>query len=200
MSEPPRPRPAVTWQAIVAATVLALTAAGMVLFVASRDEAGETAAGDGTTSESVLLRPADEVPDDPLGVEFTTADGANGTLRGLLDGEPLVVNLFASWCPPCIAEMPDFEAVSRDVGEQVRFFGLAVNDRPEDASRIVADTGITYEWSRDPRGDIAGAFGITAMPSTVLIAPDGEVVHIQPGAVGPDELRSLLDEHLGVAV
>ncbi|MGK2929885.1 MAG: TlpA family protein disulfide reductase, partial [Acidimicrobiales bacterium] len=121
-----------------------------------------------------------------------------GVLRDLAGAEPLVVNLFASWCPPCIAEMPDFEAVSAALGDEVRFFGLAVTDRPEDASRIVEETGVTYDWSRDIQGDIAAGFGVTTMPSTIFITKDGEVAHIQSGALDQDRLRALIDEHLGV--
>jgi thiol-disulfide isomerase/thioredoxin len=198
MTESPRSRTGLPWQAYVAATVLALVAAGLVLFVAANrddDEGGESA-----TAESVELRPIDEVPDgDPLDIPFTDVDGTTRTIRDLLGDEPLVVNYFASWCPPCIAEMPDLQAVSEDMGDDVQFFGLAVTDRPEDATRIVERTGVTYPWSRDIKGDVAAAFGITTMPSTMFITPDGDVVHTQPGAVDQDKLRSLIAEHLAVA-
>ncbi len=200
MSEPSRSRPALPWQAIVAATVLALTAAGMVLVFASGD--GE-AAGDGSTAQTLDLRPDEGLDDrDPLDVEFTDVDGATGTIRDVVadaDGAPVVVNFFASWCPPCISEMPDFEAVSQALGDEVVFFGLAVQDRPEDASRIVDDTGITYDWSRDIRGDIVGAAGVVQMPSTLFVSADGEIVEIQGGALDPDRLRDLIEEHLGVS-
>lgn len=186
------------WQAVVAATALALTAAGLVLLYASnRDDDSDTAAD--AEAEALELRPLEDVPDgDPLEIAFTRDDDTTGTLRDVVGSDPVVVNLFASWCPPCIAEMPDFESVSQDLGDDVRFFGLAVNDRPEDAARIVEETGISYGWARDPKGDIAAAFGVTNMPSTILLSPDGEIVHIQSGAVDEEELRTLVDEHLGV--
>lgn len=198
MTEPPRSRTGLPWQAYVAATVLALAAAGLVLVVAANrgdDDGGEDAA-----AGSVELRPIDEIPDgNPLDIAFTDVDGTSRTIRDLLGDEPLVVNYFASWCPPCIAEMPDFQAVSEEVGGDVLFFGMAFNDRPEDATRIVERTGVTYPWSRDIKGDVAAAFGITTMPSTMFITPDGDVAHIQPGAVDQDKLRTLIEEHFGVA-
>ena len=196
---PPRRRSSLPWQVIVAATVLALTAAGLVLVVAARDGDDGAAAADRTT-DTLTLRPVDDVPTgDPLDIEFTDVDGTTGTLRGLVGEQPMVVNFFASWCPPCVGEMPDFEAVSQELGDDVRFVGLAVTDRPEDASRIVDQTGITYKWSRDVRGDIAGAVGITSMPSTLFISTDGEIVDIQAGAVDADQLRSLIAKHLSVS-
>ena len=203
MSEPSRSRPALPWQAIVAATVLALTAAGMVLvFASGGGDERDVDAADGSTAQTLELRPDDGLDDrDPLDVEFTDVDGTTGTIRDVVadaDGAPVVVNFFASWCPPCISEMPDFEAVSQELAGDVVFFGLAVQDRPEDASRIVDDTGITYDWSRDIRGDIVGAAGVVQMPSTLFVSADGEVVEIQGGALDPDRLRDLIEEHLGV--
>ncbi len=195
MSAPSRSRPGLPWQAVVAATVLALTAAAMVFVIAGGNDSDAAVERDGTTVE---LRPDDGQVRDVLDVEFTDVDGTTGTIRDLLDGTPMVVNFFASWCPPCIGELPDFEAVSQEFGGQVGFFGVAVQDRPEDATGIIDDTGVTYPWSRDIRGDIVGAAGVVQMPSTMFISADGAVVEIHGGAVDADRLRALIDEHLGV--
>jgi cytochrome c biogenesis protein CcmG/thiol:disulfide interchange protein DsbE len=191
-----RPRRALPWQAVVAATVLALIAAGLVL-AALADGNGDTRAVEAT--DTVELTPADQVPKgDPLDIEFTDVDGTTSTLRDQLGDAPMVVNFFASWCPPCIGEMPDFEAVSQDLGDRVDFFGLAVTDRPEDASRIVEETGVTYPWSRDIRGDIAGAAEVVQMPTTMFISADGTIEAFHAGAVDQEKLRALIEEHLGV--
>ena len=193
-------RPALPWQAVVAATVLALIAAGLVLVVAADRNGDDRAGAPADPATSIELRPADEVPSgDPLDIEFTDPDGDTGTIRDRLDGVPVVVNFFASWCPPCIKEMPDFESVSADFGERVDFLGLAVTDRPEDARRIVDETGITYPWARDVRGDIAGAVGVVQMPTTIFVSADGTVAEVHAGAVDEDDLRRLVEEHLGVA-
>ncbi|WP_436793797.1 TlpA family protein disulfide reductase [Actinospongicola halichondriae] len=196
MSAPSRLRSALPWQAVVAATVLALTAAALVLVIAGGNDDEASVESGGTTVE---LRPDDGEERDVLDVEFTDVDGTTGTIRDLFDGTPMVVNFFASWCPPCIGELPDFEAVSQQMAGRVEFFGLAVQDRPEDASGIIDDTGVTYDWSRDIRGDIVGAAEIVQMPSTMFISADGEVVEIQGGALDADRLRSLIEEHLGVS-
>lgn len=197
MSDTSRPRFALPWQAVVAATVLALTAAILVLVIAADDGGEDTPAAGGP---SVELRPDDGLDDrDPLDVEFTDVDGTTGTIRDFVDGKPTVVNFFASWCTPCVAEMPDFEAVSQALRDEVDFLGIAVQDRPEDATRIVESTGITYEWSRDIRGDIVGAAGVVQMPSTMFVSADGEVVEIQGGALDQERLRELIDEHLDVS-
>lgn len=187
-------RSALTWPVLAVATVLAVFAAGGVLLLAMSggdDDADKT--------PSLTLTPeADVATGDPLDIAFTDVDGETGTLRDLLDGRPVVVNFFASWCTPCIAEMPDFEAVAQDVGDDVLFIGLAVQDRPEDATRIVDSTGITYRWSRDIRGDIANAFGATNMPTTIFLNPDGSEADAHSGALDADDLRAAISEALGV--
>lgn len=205
MSEPSRSRSALPWQAVVAATVLALTAAAMVFVVLSGGDDETVNAGPGvdlSTAPSVQLRPDDGLDDrDPLDVEFTDVDGTTGTIRDFVEaaGTPVVVNFFASWCPPCVAEMPDFETVSQAVNGDVTFLGIAVQDRPEDAERIVESTGISYDWTRDISGDIVGAAGVIQMPSTMFIGADGTVEKVQGGALEADRLRALIGEHLGMA-
>ncbi len=204
MSDTPSPRSALPWQAVVAATVLALTAAAMVFVI--MDDGGDASVDTGSAAVDLSTVPSvDLVPDDglderdPLDVEFTDVDGTTGTIRDFIGDEPVVVNFFASWCPPCIGEMPDFEAVSQELAGKVDFLGIAVQDRPEDATEIVERTGITYDWTRDIRGDIVGAAGVVQMPTTMFISPDGTVMKVQGGALDPDGLRDLIEEHLGVA-
>lgn len=189
------PRVGLPWQVYVAATVLAALAAGAVLwFAAGSDDDG----GDTATGETLPLIPADDVPDDPLAVTLTDIDDSTATLADRLDGRPTVVNFFASWCTPCVKEMPDFEAVHQQLGDRVAFLGVAVTDRPREVTRIVERTGVTYPYTRDIRGDMAGAAEVVQMPSTMFVSADGEVVRLHAGAVDDGELRDLIEEHLGV--
>lgn len=192
MDEPTPARSSLPWPAVVVATVLALVAAGFVIALGTGDDETSAPPVDG----ALELTPADATPGDPFEAEIIDADGTRGTLADRV-GEPMVVNFFASWCTPCITEMPDLEAAHREVGDDIHFVGLAVQDRPEDAERITEDTGITYDWARDPRGDVANAIGVTQMPTTVFISADGEVVHRHSGVIDDDELLALIDEHLG---
>lgn len=186
-----------SWPVVVAATVLALLAGGGVILLAAGGSDDDTSADPGDDGAITLEEPA--VPkDDPLGVEVTLQDGSTQPLRDILGDKPTVVNFFASWCPPCIAEMPDFQTVSQEAGTEVDFIGVALQDRPEDASRIVEQTGITYPWYRDIRGDLLAAFGGIQMPSTVFIDADGSILELKSGTVSINELRGRLGEHFEV--
>ncbi|MDZ7674497.1 MAG: TlpA disulfide reductase family protein [Acidimicrobiales bacterium] len=198
MTEPTRTRSPITWPAVAVATLLALLAAGAVLLLASDDGSDDTQPADGALD----LRLEDEVPSgDPADIEFTDPDDDSaGTIGGLIDGRPMVVNFFASWCTPCVAEMPDFQTVSEELDGRVDFVGLANQDRPEDAARTVETTGVTYPWYRDARGDIVAATGSVQMPTTAFFDAEGNMVEVHAGALDAGELRSMIEEHLGVSV
>jgi cytochrome c biogenesis protein CcmG/thiol:disulfide interchange protein DsbE len=109
-------------------------------------------------------------------------------------GTPLVINLFASNCAPCIAEMPAFEAVHQELGDDVAFLGLNIQDQVSAASALVEKTGVTYDIARDPSGELARALGMVVMPSTYFVSAEGTVVDAKAGAMDADELRRRIDE------
>lgn len=126
---------------------------------------------------------------------FETFEGASTSLAAF--DEPLVVNFWASWCPPCVAEMPDFERVHQAVHDEVRFVGINTQDVREDADRLAEQTGVTYDLALDPDGDLFRDFEVVAMPSTFFVDAQGTVVHRHAGLLTEQQLRDLIDEHLG---
>jgi peroxiredoxin len=145
---------------------------------------------------AVFSRGADDVG--PTTLEqftFQTPDGGTATLADF-EG-PLVVNYFAAWCGPCRAELPDFEAVHRELGSDVTIIGIS-RDTVTDAWRnLVADTGVTFPTVFE--GTAEGSFVFLdgrAMPTTVFITAEGEVAEIWGGPLDDDRLRELIAEHL----
>jgi thiol-disulfide isomerase/thioredoxin len=130
--------------------------------------------------------------------EVEMADGTTVALADVLDGRPLVVNFFASWCAPCRAEMPDFAAVHRDVGDRVGFLGLAMQDTREAGAELVELTGVSYPWGLDPSGEIFAELGGFAMPTTVYVAADGEILGSDSGAIDQSQLSDRLVDLFGV--
>ncbi len=142
------------------------------------DEAGQVAAGP-------------PVPD----LAFTTFDGEETSLAEF-DDEPLVVNFWASWCPPCLAEMPDFEEVHQERAGEVTFVGLNTQDAVEAARAVAEQTGVTYLLGFDPDGELFRAFEVASMPSTYLVDRNGHIRHRHAGLMTADQLRGAIDEHL----
>lgn len=105
------------------------------------------------------------------------------------EGKPLVVNFWASWCPQCVAEMPDFEAIYQDVKDEVQFLGVNQSDNHSLAADLAVDTGVTYPLASDPNGEVFAAFRGAGMPTTVFIDADGSVVDVVTGQLSEEQLR-----------
>jgi thiol-disulfide isomerase/thioredoxin len=126
------------------------------------------------------------------------AGGPEQSLGDVLDDQPMVLNLFASWCQPCIEEMPDFQRVHQDLADRVDFAGLAILNPPEDALGIVERTGVTYPTFGDAADAASELFGVVNMPTTVFIQADGTVTDVHTGPLTEDELRAAIGDQLGV--
>ncbi|MDP8977836.1 MAG: TlpA family protein disulfide reductase, partial [Actinomycetota bacterium] len=128
-------------------------------------------------------------------IGFERFDGRPARLRDWR-GQPLVVNFWASWCPPCVAEMRDaFEPLHDKLGDRVAFLGVNLQDTPAAAREVVDRTGVSYELARDPDGALFTAFGGFGMPTTVLMDAEGWVVAQHAGALTETELEVLLADH-----
>lgn len=137
---------------------------------------------------------ADRLPD----VDLTAL--SSGAASSLADVEgPAVINLWATWCAPCRAEIPDFEEVHQARGDEVRFIGVNVGDDAEDAQAFIAEVGATYDQFADFDGDVSTALRATAMPVTVVIDGDGVVTTRHLGPLDQDGLNEAIDEALGLS-
>ena len=131
----------------------------------------------------------------PVDFRYGTLDGGSAAFSALGD-KPVVVNFFASWCPACIAEMPDFETVHQALDGRVDFLGLALQDRPESAASLVEQTGITYAVGTDDDAEIFEMFQGLGMPTTVFIDSDGVVQDVHSGQLSAEALRERIDRVL----
>jgi thiol-disulfide isomerase/thioredoxin len=126
------------------------------------------------------------------------AGSADRVAMARLGGTPTVVNLWASWCAPCVEEMPDLEKVHQAAGGKVRFLGVNTDDAVGNARARIVGTQISYPSVADPDKRVLRGLGATAMPATVFLDGAGRIVHRQFGPMTESRLRALITEHLGV--
>lgn len=105
------------------------------------------------------------------------ADDGKTFTRSDFGGKLLVLNFWASWCPPCISETPSLEEFAKQFAPQgVVVLGISQDAKEANYKKFVQRFGITYETARDPHADIAASYGTFQIPETYLIAPDGKVL------------------------
>lgn len=114
------------------------------------------------------------------------------------DGKPLVVNLWASWCTPCKTEMPAFEQVSQDLGDQVAIVGLTDTMDLEGSRKAADKAGVTYPLLVDEEQRFQVELGIAGLPATVFVDADGKIVGRHLGAMTRDELAKEIKDRYGI--
>ena len=127
-------------------------------------------------------------------VTVTAADGSPTTLSKL-KGTPLVVNMWATWCHPCVNEMPAFDAVASSIGSGVKIVGVNVADDAAAASAFATKLGVHYPQYTDPDGNLSTAFDVSNLPATAFIAADGTVLEVHSGAFTADSLKAAIEQH-----
>ena len=109
-------------------------------------------------------------------------------------GKPVVVNFWATWCPPCRQELPGFENAWQQYGDDVVFLMVACGgEAVDEVESFVAEGSYTFPVYVDSDGSGAAAYGINAIPVTALVDAEGNLFAYQVGAVEEDSLRGAID-------
>ncbi len=125
---------------------------------------------------------------------LTTFKGDTISLQDL-KGKPVVINFWASWCPPCRVEAPLIERTWRAYKNRgLIFLGVNIQDRKEDALNYIREFAITYPNGPDPAGEISIDYGVSGLPVTFFISDKGEVVRRWVGAIEKPVLISAIEE------
>lgn len=187
----------------------ALVALALVLSVAG--------CGDDPGRSSAPPAPADFTGSGFGACPAPSGPAASGPLRGIaltcmdgsgqehpLDrptGAPTVVNLWASWCPPCGKELPAFQRLHEAAAGRVAVLGVVSEDSPTVSVRAGRDIGLTFPQLYDRGGRVRSALGRNALPVTVFLDASGAVRHVYNGTPLDDAaLRALVAQHLGLAL
>jgi cytochrome c biogenesis protein CcmG, thiol:disulfide interchange protein DsbE len=114
-----------------------------------------------------------------------------------LEGTPVVVNFWGSWCVPCKIEAPHLAAAHDRFGDRVQFLGVDILDARESARAFIREYGWRYPSLYDPPAAIRDGLGLLGQPWTLVYNARGALVDRWVGPVPPDELRRRLDALVG---
>ena len=135
----------------------------------------------GLSGATLVNRPA---PDFTL----KTFDGPAISMRALR-GRPVVLNFWASWCPPCRNEASLLERTWRVYKKRgVAFIGVDLQDREEDALRFIREFNITYPNAPDPTGEVSINYGVSGLPVTFFVSREGQILRRWVGALKKEVL------------
>lgn len=132
---------------------------------------------------------------------FTTVDAAGSKVASEdYRGKVVLLNFWATWCPPCRLEMPDMERLYQEFqGQGLEVVAVNFMETAEEVKAFAEEQKLTYPMLLDPRSEIAGEYGVTRLPETVLIGRQGEVLGKSIGfkAWYKDDVREFMAALLG---
>lgn len=172
----------------------------------------ETGAGKLLLEDFLEDSPEDSSEDDLTGPveegdsyrDFTAVltDGSSFTLSEH-EGSVILLNFWATWCGPCVREMPAFPRLLEKYGEDLTLLAVNLGEDGETVGSFLDRSGYTFPVALDQYGDIGSLYPSDGIPYTVLIGRDGRIACIHLGAVGADamyeyycgEIDGLLEEN-----
>ena len=185
----------------LAVSFAACSRAGSETETSAQESVGET---ETSAQESLPEDGADETEtskDTSSGTSATPAEKGitlldrNGNAVKLSDfyGKPIVLNFWASWCPPCKAELPDFDAAYKKYEGEVVFLMVNMTDGDREtvatAKQFVESMGYTFPVYFDTKYEAAYAFGVSSIPQTYFFDADGNVVARATGLIYANQLE-----------
>ena len=123
---------------------------------------------------------------------LSTLDGATITLSDLR-GEWVVLNFWATWCAPCVEEMPYLNQVAAE--RDVQVLGVNFNEEASVVARFVADHALSFPILMQPDDITLLFYGVRGLPRTFVVAPDGTLAYKGAGQLDPTAFDAWLDTH-----
>ena len=120
-------------------------------------------------------------------------DGTTFTL-GSLRGKVVLLNFWATWCPPCVGELPHIEKKYAEYKDKMHFVILSVDDNEQDPARFIQSKGYTFPAAYGDHQALGRAYGIDAIPASYIISADGHIIARIVGSMNESSLDAFLQK------
>ena len=179
----------IKWILLAAGLVVVIAGAAVLYRVLSANYSGENLMQSAQTQEQSAQESEFAAPD------FTVYDG-DGNEVHLSDykGKPVVLNFWATWCPPCVGELPHIEKKYAEYKDKMHFVILSVDDNEQDPARFIQSKGYTFPAAYGDHQALGRAYGIDAIPASYIISADGHIVARIVGSMNESSLDAFLQK------
>ncbi len=143
-----------------------------------------------SSASTSRLRVGAPAPDFTL----STFDGQTVSLSALR-GKRVLINFWASWCPPCLEETPALIAAYDELRRSdpnIEFIGVGTNDDPENLRKFAENNRIPYPVVDDSSSEVSDAYGVLGMPTTVFVDSSGVIQRIWNGAIKQSQVVEIM--------
>ena len=106
-------------------------------------------------------------------------------------GKPVFLNFWATWCGPCVAEMPDMQKLQNTMGDSIQIVGIDVQETRSQVQRFVTRYRYTWTFVLDSIGEVNNAYENTGLPRSFFIDAEGVIVRVLRG--GPQHYETFLE-------
>lgn len=125
-------------------------------------------------------------------------DGSTTSIAALYADKPLFLNFWASWCPPCVGEMPHIDAMYKKYGDRVNFAAVSLDSSLEDVHKYLNNDGKALQlpiyYSKEKT--LTQTYRIEAIPVSIIIAPGGKIINQHVGGMTAEDLEKFISSAL----
>ncbi|MFC2287453.1 MAG: TlpA family protein disulfide reductase [Selenomonas sp.] len=122
----------------------------------------------------------------------TSFDGSEVAINAAMDKKLYVINFWATWCPPCRAEMPELNEFAKKHEGEVTFYAVNLQEPKDTVDKFLKDNGYTMPVLLDLKGEAADTYKVRAIPTTYVIDRDGKILLKKIGGTTAAELETAL--------
>ncbi|MCR5216798.1 MAG: redoxin domain-containing protein [Lachnospiraceae bacterium] len=166
----------------------------------NKEESNSTKETQSSTTETGSKDRSDK-KDLPLAADFSFQDAVGNYLDvSSFYGSPMVINFWASWCPPCVGELPAYEAMYQTYGDSIEFLMINLTDGSRDTvehvEAFVQENGYTFPVYFDQKAAGLTTYGYNSIPVSIFIDAEGYIHSLHLGGMSQEELEENLTEIL----
>ena len=170
--------------------------AGMLAGCGGNDknvDAGQPAAAQSASAQSAQTHGKGGGLSGESAPTFSLRDLAGQQIAVEAKGKPYVINFWATWCPPCKAEIPDIAAFYAAHHDKVDFYAVNLQEDEQPVQKFLTEHKVDLPVLLDQKGSAANLYGVRAIPTTIVVGADGIIVYRKTGGVTKEELEDVIN-------